>query len=276
MNINDLVLFTETVVDRLFDIFKDDFQLRSEYKSKDVFVKHIREILKKHDININFIKSSNQNSVSGNYFASNNSIEITVPIRRVSLQEVMNSIFHEFAHYIIEIKSPKKLNPLDKDNLYGYVFPVNVEIKNPYGIFGLFLEKKNSHVLMDQMLEYWSQPHERSNFAFSIAYDIYDENKPFKVDSIETSIASDLESWNKYHDKKDLQLLDKYITNFQKVGSLTLFSIIFYRQELLSKKELSTRLALSIPRVLDLTKKYYRRIGGILNNTKNSETYIQF
>jgi len=39
MNINDLVLFTETTVDRLFDIFKEDFQLQSEYRSKDVLCK---------------------------------------------------------------------------------------------------------------------------------------------------------------------------------------------------------------------------------------------
>ena len=275
MNINDLVLFTETAVDRLFDIFKEDFQLQSEYRSKDVFVKHIKEILKKHNININFIKTSKQNTVSGTYYASDSSITIFVPVRRVSLQELMNAIFHEFAHYIVEDRVSNKLNPIDKENVYDYTFPIEVELKNPYKIFGLFLEK-NAHVLMDQMLEYWTQPHERSNIAFSIAYDIYDENKPFKANLIDVLVTSHLECWNEYHSKKDLEYFDKYIKKFQKVGSLTLFSIIFYRQELLSKKELSRKLALNVPRLIELVEKYYRRIGGILHNTKNSQTYLQF
>ena len=277
MKVDDLVLFTETVADRFLDIFSDDFQLKSEYKNTKVFEKHIIDILKNYKISLHIIKTSKQNVISGEYIAQNNSIILNVPVRRVSLQEFMNVLLHEFAHFIIEFQVPGIFNPRTKGDLRGYSLPVGEDLKNPYKLFGLFLEKKNSSLWMNNMLEYWTQAHERSNWAFSIAYDIYNENKLYSSLAIKTLIDSHLECWKKYHaDKNNLKYLDEYMNKFKTTSELTFFAIIFYRQELLSKKELSRKLALNVPRLIELVEKYYRRIGGILHNIKNSQTYLQF
>jgi hypothetical protein len=274
MDINELILF-ETVVEKLFDIFKDDFQLRSEYKNFAAFESHIKSILEKFKININFLGTIKQNSISGEYFVVDNSIIIQLPVRRFSLQEIISVIFHEFAHYIIEDRVPERFNPENKtDLLRNYTLPVK-SARNKYGIYGLFLEERNSNLLMNQMLKYWTQPHERSNFAFSIAYDVYDENHLFEIDIIDKLINSHLECWKKFHADNNLEYLDKYMKSINKVGSLILFDVVFYRQELTSNRELSREMLLNVPRLLELIKKYYRRIVGILSSVKNSRTYFQ-
>ena len=128
---------------------------------------------------------------------------------------------------------------------------------------------------MNKMLKYWTQPHERTNIAFSIAYDVYDENKPFKSDKIEFLINAHLQCWKKYHENNNLEYFDIYIRNIQKLGSLILFAIIFYRQELTFRQELGPEFILSVPRTLELVKKYYKRLGGILINSKNNTTWFR-
>lgn len=272
MNIDDLVLFTETVVERLFDVFGEDFQLKNSYKNTPEFENYMVNLLRNNNIKLTFIKMTDQKQISGEYKSWANEIEIKLPRRGFNLQEVMSVIFHEFAHHIKETKVPGKFNPT-RDKLGTYSFPIDPKfLDNPYGIFGLFLEKHNSALLMSNMLKYWTQTHERSNIAFTIAYDIYDNTKPFKRDMIDQLINYFQESWQTYHKTGDYKDFGKCITDLKFYpGTLVLLAIIFYRQELLSKRELSRELIINIPRTLELTKKYYRRVGGILNNSKNSQ-----
>jgi len=277
MDTDDLVLFTETVADRFLDIFSDDFQLKSEYKNTEIFKKHIVDILKNYKIRLQIIKTSKQNVISGEYFVGNNSIILNIPVRRVSLQEFMNALLHEFAHFIVEFQVPGIFNPRTEDDLRGYTLPINEDLKNPYKLFGLFLEKNRSSLWMSNMLKHWTQAHERSNWAFSIAYDIYNENRLYTSLTIKTLIDSHLECWKKYHaDRKNLKYLDDYMRKFKTNSELTFFAIIFYRQELLSRRELIRDLILNTSKLINLVEKYYRRISGILHNTKNSQTYLQF
>ena len=270
MNIDGLILFNETVVDRLFDIFGDDFQLKNSYKNTPEFENYMTEVLKKKNIKLTFIKMTDQKHISGKYKSWTNEIEIRLPRHGFNLQEVMSVIFHEFAHHIKEQKVPQKFNPTPQ-NHGTYSFPVDSRfLDNKYGIYGLFLEKHNSALLMSNMLKYWTQTQERSNISFTMAYDIYHNTNPFKEDTIEYLINYFLELWKKYQETKDDKVIDEYMDNFKLYsGTLILFAIVFYRQELLLKRELSRELIINIPRTIELTKKYYRRIGGILNNSKN-------
>ncbi len=271
MDIDGLILFNETVVERLFDIFGEDFQLKNSYKNTPEFENYMVSLLKKNGITLTFIKMTDQRQISGEYKSWTNEIEIKLPKNGFNLQEVMSVIFHEFAHYIKETKVPGRFNPT-QHSLGTYSSPVDPRyLNNQYGIYGLFLEKSNSALLMSNMLKYWTQTHERSNIAFSIAYDIYDNTKPFKSDTIDQSINYFQEIWKKYHETGDHKDIDKCINNLNlHSGTLILLAIVLYRQELFAKRELSRELIINIPRTIELTKKYYKRIGGILSNDKNS------
>ena len=140
INVDSLILLNENIIDRLFDTFVEDFQLKIEYGNDwKKFLNHIRLVLKKYNIGLNVEVSSKQNVVTGKYLAASNYIIIYVPVRKFSLQEVMNVIFHEFAHHITEEQAPGVFNPTTV-SLKDYEFPVGT-YENSYKLFGLFLEK---------------------------------------------------------------------------------------------------------------------------------------
>jgi len=274
MNIDNLIILNETIVERLLDTFKEDFYLRQQFKSnRPAFEKHIIELFRKYNIHLSFEHykdpQNDLRDVSGYHHSPTKTITITYPRRGVKIYEVMSVIFHEYVHYLKDDLLDGKFDP-NKDNS-NYIFPINSKaLYNPYGIYGLFLERKNPEFLMNKMLKYWTQPHERTNVAFTIAYDIYYDTRPFKSDTIDYLLDQFLEIWKKYHETGQHSEIEHCMNKIKlSSGSMSLLSIVFYRQELTSKRQLAPELVSSIPRTLDLIKKYYRRIGGILNTYQN-------
>jgi hypothetical protein len=275
MNVDNLILLNETIVEKLLDSFGDDFHVKRQFKgNKPIFEKHMKDIFQKQGIQLIFIKPNEdprieQRDIGGEHHAQSNTIIITYPRRGVKLHEIMSVIFHEYAHYIKRNLTHEKFEP-NKENS-NYTFPINsIALDNPYGLYGLFLEKKNSEFLMNKMLKYWTQPHERTNIAFSIAYDIYYDVRPFKSDEIEQLINSFQEIWKKYYKTNQHEEIGMCLNNLHfSSGAMILLSIIFYRQELTLRRELARELVLSVPRTIELIKKYYKRIGGILNTSQN-------
>ena len=267
MNIDSLALLNETVVDRFLDVFGDDFRLDSKYANFDEFEKHMQILLRKYNIKITFDKSTRPRGVSGEYKSWSREIIITIPRTSFNFSEVIPVIFHEFAHHIKEIHAPGYYNPTEfSDGTYTRaIYPGDSRITNPYGLYGLFLEK-DSEELMNSMLEYWTQQHERSGIAFVMAYDLYQDMK-FSLNSFTEFTNEALVEWNKYNKTNEHEIIGECINQFHD-GMMILFTIIFYRQELDSRHLLSRKLMYDISRLLELTKKYYRRIGGILSKYK--------
>ena len=277
----NLLVLNETVVEKLLATFKDDFYIKQSFKGdRPAFEKHMKSIFQKQGIQLLFNKPHgdsrvNQRDVSGSHYAADKTIIITYPNRGVKLHEVMSVLFHEYVHHLKYEPTkgkfdPDKPVPKDKSSL-KYSTSVNPTIlNNQYGLYGLFLEKKDPDFLMNKMLKYWTQPHERTNMAFTIAYDVYYDTRPFKSDTIDHLLDQFLEIWKKYHETGQHSEIDHCMNKINlSSGSMSLLSIIFYRQELTSKRQLAPELVLSIPRTIELVKKYYKRIGGILNTYQN-------
>ena len=268
----DLVILNETVVERLFTMFGDDFKLNNSCQNWIDLEKYMQGVLKKYKIKIIIKQIPGQKEVGGEYRVWSDEIIMTVPknFNSRNLQKFMSVFFHEFAHYLKEEKNSKaagRFNPTETDSK-NYSRPVDPRLlTNQYGFYGLFLEKNNRDDLMNQMIRYWTQQHERSGIAFSIAYDIYDDTKPFKEDMVRFYIDNFVENWTNYHKTGDYSAFDWSAKRFSP-GFMILLALIFYRQELSSRRQLTRENIQNIPKLLELTKKYYRRIGGILNSSK--------
>ena len=269
MNIDSLMLLNETVVDRLLDVFGDDFRIDNKYANSVEFEKHMQILLRKYNIKITFDKTMRPKGVSGEYRSWSQEIIISIPRVGFNFSEVIPVIFHEFAHHIKEIHVPGYYNPTQfSDGTYiRSLDPKDHRITNPYGLYGLFLEK-DSEELMNRMITYWTQQHERSGIAFMIAYDLYQDMK-FSLNSFDELVNEVLVEWKKYHEKGEHGIINEYMNHFKfHDGMMILVAIIFYRQELISRQLLTHKLNFDISRLLELTKKYYRRVGGILNKYK--------
>ena len=269
----NLVILNETLVEKLFDLFEDDFKLENSYRDWTDLEKYMQDNLKKYNIKITINKVPGYKEVGGEYRAWSNEIIMTVPDKKYNpryLQKFTSVFFHEFAHHIKEEEDSKaagRFNPVPGD-LKNYTEPVNLKlVSNPYGFYGLFLEGNNSNNLMNQMIKYWTQQHERSNIAFSIAYDLYDDTKQIENRTFDSFIKRFDECWINYHKTGDHSFIDVFIEKLHP-GTMILFALIFYRQELLSKRQMTRENIQNVQKTIGLAKKYYVRIERILGPSK--------
>jgi len=55
---------------------------------------------------------------------------------------------------------------------------------------------------------------------------------------------------------------------------MILLAVIFYWQELYLRQKLDRQLKTNVPKLIELAKKYYKRLGGILNNPSSGKITI--
>jgi len=276
-NFRDLDILQETVVDKLLDVFNDYFRLKLPDLDSNELLFQLNVIIRDQGIKLKIAINPSRTDIgaSGVYYADKNEIVLELPRNKVNLRKFTVAFFHEYIHCMRENIVPGKFNPTER-NLVGYVNPIDLKyIGNQYGYYGLFLERDHADEKMYQMLKYWTQPHERSNIAFNIAYDLYFDTAPFKVSTFDDIIDAGFEIWKLYNQTKSLKYLDIFKHQFKSSpGVMTLLAVIFYRQELNSKQKLDRQLKTNVPKMIDLARRYYKRLGGILNNSSNSKIAI--
>ena len=286
MDLNKLILINETLVEKLLNKFTDDFKLGIYFKDYTDLKAHIIDLAAKDNIKLSFDENKqNLESVGGHFYPSPHEIVIDLP-RDIDFTayDVFNVFFHEYAHYLneIQVKIPGKLNPIRgaKEEENSYIQPPNVSFKFAY------LYKNISKIY--QLLEHTMQPQERSNWAFSIAYDIYDTNpvilkktmnnfnKPDK-DLIDKLIRSHEYIWEEKQTEHQIQ---EYSKSLGSTGAQMFFFLIGAYKSLIKIKDKDFKkdqelIKYRYEKLIDLIRKYYRRLVGIMLYAKQNKNKLQ-
>jgi len=285
-DLNKLFLLNETLVEKLFNIFTDDFKLSKHFDSFEDFKTYIINLAAKDNIKLKFDGNiPDQESVGGHFYPSPHEIVIDLP-RNIDFTtyDVFNVFFHEYAHYIneIQVKTPGKLNPIrgTKEGQNSYISPPTGSFKFAY------LYKDISKIY--QLLEYTYQPQERSNWAFSIAYDIYDTNpvilkktmnnfdKPDR-DLIDKLIRAHEYAWEEKQTEYQIQ---KYSNSLGSNGAQMFFFLIGAYKDLMKIKDNDFKkdqelIKYRYEKLIDLIRKYYRRLVGVMLYAKQNRNKLQ-
>ena len=287
LSLNQLILLNETLVEKLLDLFTDDFQLKKDYKNIEDLKLQLRKSILKENLKLTFINSTNKNleSVTGQFLPNPYEIIITFPKDlNFSAFDVLSVFFHEYSHYIAENKLPGILN--SSRNQSG---TDGKHIKPP----GTF---KNLQFLKDSLpmillLESTIQPQERSSVAFSIAYDMCNDNQIDLTPKIHrfnnlVFVDKDLvdklrrsheffwkENYNNEHQ------IEQYLKRIPSTGSQLFFYLVGYFEELKRRNDpefqdvlpLTTERFIKLIELIELIRKFYRRLVGIMKYAKQNK-----
>jgi len=285
-DLNKLFLLNETLVEKLLNIFTDDFKLGKQFKDLKDLKTYIINLAAKDNIKLNFDENKpNLESVGGHFYPSPHEIIIDLP-RNVEFTayDIFNVFFHEYAHYINEtrVKESGKINPIrvTKEEQNSYIIPPDVSFKFAY------LYKNISKIY--QLLEHTIQPQERSNWAFSIAYDIYDAkpvilkktinnfNKPDR-DLIDKLIRSHEYAWEEKQTEYQIQ---EYSNSLGSTGAQMFFFLIGAYKALMKIEDKDFKkdqelIKYRYEKLIDLIRKYYRRLVGVMLYAKQNKNKLQ-
>ena len=283
LDLNKLFLINETLVEKLLNKFTDDFRLSRDFKDLESLKLYFINLAARDNILLKFEedKNSNAETVSGKFLPLPHEIIIYLPKNfTFTAYDVFNVFFHEYVHYIneISVKQIGKLNPIRGTKLgeTSYISAPSISFKQAHLHKNVDLEY--------QLIEYVIQPQERSNWAFSIAYDIYsiapvilkktmnNFNKPDQ-DLIDKLIKSHSYFWKEKHTEYQIE---KYSESLGASGSQVFFFLLGIYIDLMSithKDFIKNQdlLQARFDKLLDLIKKYYKRIIGVMLYAKQNK-----
>jgi len=258
---SEVIFLHETLVEELFDTF--DETLRPNYNKgfSDELVDHLKIICAKYGVNLEFsyVKAF---APTGKYYADTNTIKVEIPEQkhRVPTNRILNVIFHEYSHFVVEKARPGIFNPTEANKTF-----VNYK-ENPD------IEKYNYQITIDYITElhaYTTQAHEKSQVAFTLAYDLY-YDYGFKQSLFKNLIDAHTYAYAKsnYNNTE----INSYMSKIgQSPGSqlffrLIIFSLLLYKAD--NKKYLN--LIQKLSKLLALADKYYKRLANILGDNKSN------
>lgn len=263
-DLNKLFLINETLIDKLFDIFDEDFQIKNDKGFSDELENQLKQICKNEgegvDIEFKYVDGA---KVGGHYYAKQKLIVIDIPKQkeRVLTNKILEVVFHEYAHHLLELAKPKEFNPTeDNKDIVNYKEQVSEALK-------ITLDK------MIKNIDYFTQPAEKSNVAFTIAYGLY-VNNSFKASLIKDLAHAHAYEWEKYisiSNNNHVELINYMQQLGQMVGSQLYFRLIVYAIELSKYKtnKDAQKASKKLPVLFTLVDKYYKRLAGILRDDKS-------
>jgi hypothetical protein len=255
---DELFLINETLVEKLFDTFDTDADLTFLYRYdnfKDI-EQHLMKILQKFGISLEFRQDENLKSVGGVYQVEHKRIIIFLPLKKdIYLEDIIDRIFHEYSHEIRENSAPGKFNPTEKNNKNYFKAP---EFK-----WSVTASEYNMLAFIKNV----TQSHERSSFAFTIAYD-FCKSFGYQDNLIKLKVKEWEDLYKAEHNEKILEDRPDGI------------KIAFYLSVYYSKlKQLKYRnLERVKPLIIDLfqmTIKYYKRVAGTLKIRNQNNPFGQ-
>ncbi len=260
-DLNKMFLLNETLVEKLFDLFDDDFQIKNDKGFSNELENQLKQICKNEGIDIEF-KYVDGSRIGGHYYSKSKLIVVEIPKQKESIltNKILDIVFHEYAHHLIELAKPNKFNPTkDNKDIINYKEQISENLKET-------LEN------MIKNIEYFTQSAEKSNVAFTLAYGLYINNS-FKATLIKDLAYAHAYEWEKDYDNH--KALNNYMQQLgQMAGSQLYFRLIVYVVELSKyKSNKDAQKAIKKLSVLfTLVDKYYKRIAGLLRNNK---TYVK-
>lgn len=254
----ELFLLSETLVEKLFDAFDTDANLTFLYrydKFEDI-KKHLTKILRKFGLDLEFRQDENNTSVGGLYQVEHKKIIIILPTKKdVYIEDIIDRIFHEYSHDIREKSAPGKFNPTSIDNKKYFdppEFKWSVNVNRYY---------------MLAFVKYITQPHEKSSFAFTIAYDFC---KSFGYQ--DNLIKLKVKEWE---DLSKAEYNEKILEN-RPEGVKIVFYLSIYYSKLKQSKDRDFEIVKN--QLIDLFKmsiKYYKRVAGTLKIKNQNNPFGQ-
>lgn len=284
-DLNKLFLLNETLVEKLLNIFKDDFKLDKHFPDLDSLKTYLINLAAKDGITLKFENRSENKSIGGKFIPFPHEIIIYLPEERdFSVQEVFNAFFHEYSHYLneVKLKRPGFINPRreKQEGDTEYIDPPIISYEN------IYLYNKETIL---RLLQYSTQFQEKSQVAFSIAYDIYDSkpvvfekqmnnyfNKPDR-DLIDRLVKSHEYFWEKNNTEYQIE---KYVEGLRSNGAKMLFALVVVYLDLTNPKHpkfdknnqelINSR----FEKLIELIRKYYRRLVGVMLYAKQNKNKL--
>jgi len=260
-DLNKMFLLNETLIEKLLDLFDDNFQIKNDKGFSNELENQLKQICKNEGINIEF-KYVDGSRVGGHYYSKSKLIVVEIPKQKeyVLTNKILDIVFHEYAHHLVELSKPGKFNPTeDNKDIVNYKEQASENLKET-------LEN------MLKNIDYFTQPAEKSNTAFTLAYGLY-VNNSFKATLIKDLAHAHAYEWEKHYN--DHVALNNYMQQLgQMVGSQLYFRLIVYAVELSKYKSNkdAQKASKKLSILLTLVDKYYKRIAGLLRNNK---TYVK-
>jgi len=254
----ELFLINETLVEKLFDTFDTDADLTFLYrydKFEDI-KKHLIKILQKFGLDLEFKQDENLKSVGGLYQAEYKRIIVILPLKKdIYLEDIIDRIFHEYTHEIRENATPGKFNPTEKDNKNYFKAP---EFK---------WSVNASEYNMLAFIKNITQPHERSSFAFTIAYDFC---KSFGYQ--DNLIKLKVKEWE---DLSKAEYNEKILEDKPEGIKIVFYLSIYYSKLKQSKYRNIERVKPPIIDLFQMSIKYYKRVAGTLKIRNKNNPFGQ-
>jgi hypothetical protein len=166
---NHLIL-QETLVEKFFEEIPKKFKNQSIFDEKFFF-----ELTNHFETKLGIRLEYEQDDIKklDGRFDRPNTIVIVFPKNliyrnKITDKDFLNVIFHEFTHFLVdEVTRPKlsklKDSKINKNIIDNYYLPISTNV---------YFEDTDQNKI-DKFLRYYLQPRERSNWAFSIAFEMY-------------------------------------------------------------------------------------------------------